>query len=267
MLISTVRSSEDDYNSIHIKHIVNGVCSPGFVVAMPLDNNLAHIGLFITAEEHRNKGIGKVVFHQALDALKGRNILIESVADRRGMYRNFGFTNSEQTIFSIKGIAQAIPGYKLPNDLEIRKVTEGNVGDVIAYDKSISTIDRSDHLTTWLLSSCSVTYAAFQDGCCVGFGSARECGPLYTIQPLYAESDEIAVAVIQALLTKEGISPGSKVVFYPVGQNKAQAVSLASKFGLTEVLPEFGFRMHTNEEVKFQWGKIFSITNKLNTII
>ena len=40
--------------------------------------------------------IDKVVFSEALEFLKGRDIVVDSVADHRSMYINYGFNLSKQ---------------------------------------------------------------------------------------------------------------------------------------------------------------------------
>ena len=127
----------------------------GHVLAMPLQNNLGYIGLFITREEFRGQGYGRKVMMAALKALDGKNVLLNAVAGTQDMYAKFGFHQSKMTCKFILGHVSSIPNDMSFYDVVVDLVTEENVCAIRDYDRAVSTIDRWDHQPQWLLSRTS----------------------------------------------------------------------------------------------------------------
>ena len=193
---------------------------------------------------------------------------MDSVADCRSMYLNFGFNISEQVAAIMFGTVHYKADYKYPADLEIREITVSTFDDIRPNDIDLSTIDRSDHLPRYIFSPRAKVLGAFDKGQCVGYCGLRmiEEG-CFKIQPLYGDSPSIATALIQSFLNRGWLSVGSKVHIYALLQNQQRIDSTIHQIRFDKENVSFRYRLHSKHEKKFAWENIYGITNALNTII
>ena len=208
----------------------------------------------------------------ALEDLRGRNVVLDGVPAMQDMYSKYQFKPSTVLIFGVelKAAAKGLCFAPQSTNIQLDRIDLDNIKSVMKFDKTISTIDRSDHLPGWIISNCSVSFGAFQDGACVGYICARYDSRLkrYKIQPLFADSDDIGLALIQALVNCPSMPAHPTLSFRPTVQNKERSLGVIQKCGeVLEISEVTTQRMHLVSEVKLPLHRVFSITNRHYTII
>lgn len=242
------------------------ICFTGHVLAMPLDNSLGYIGLFITKEDFRGHGYGTKVMKEALNSLKGRNVLLNAVEGTLDIYAKYGFKQSEMTSIDIIGAVGKMQNAK-HESINMEPISRLNVNCISDYDRRITSINRWDHMPQWLLSNASVCYMAVEEnsGKVLGYGAIRKAHGFYKIMPLYADSDEIASALFQTLL--DTVPKDTKVKLRIPIKNKDKCLQVLKPLGTFKAGTLVEFRLHTISDVLLPYHQIYSLANTENTLI
>ena len=240
-------------------------------MATKLDDQLAYIGNFVCQKEYRGRGIGKALFSYVLGGLQARTIILDSLINRTSFYAQFGFRLSDTLTFgvSVQTVTTKHTDVAHDLDLDLLPVTGDNIGRILQYDQTICSIDRLDHIPDWIMSDCSYALGAFQDGHCVGYICARfdDRVNIYRIQPLYADSCDIAKCLLGTLLHSPYIQPNCKLAFASLLDNRDESVALAEMVGTTEYPTFKAVRMVLKQNIHLLTKNIFAVTNQHNTII
>ena len=247
------------------------VCVSGYLLATPLHSHVAFIGIFITDEGYRRKGIGAALMRHVLGTLHGRNVLLNAVEGTQTMYSNFGFTQSELVTVNIYiDCATPMCDFTGPENLLVKRISGKDelVEAIREYDEAVSTLDRHDYMPQWLLAPNSVCYVAVRGVKCVGYGAIRDDGDFYKVQPLYADLPEVATSLMQALLSCEEFRPQSLVRFRALVQNQDESLQVAARFGATERRASTKeYRMYTLKDIELPHHKVYSMANTENTLV
>ena len=88
--------------------------------------------------------------------------------------------------------AKLIRGVADPN-IVIYAATADNIDSVVEYDGKVTSLQRSDYVTKWLLSDVTTSLVATRNGVVVGYGVVcLNKDNLYRLGPLFADSVVIA---------------------------------------------------------------------------
>lgn len=100
---------------------------------------------------------------------------------------------------------------KIPkNNIRIEIVTHDNTNAMLEYDRTIHSITNRDKFVCQWSAPPAIgepqygrsVLALDQMGKCIGYGTLRLFSDFYSIQPLYADNDEIAWALLVALVKR-----------------------------------------------------------------
>lgn len=124
-----------------------------------------------------------------------------------------------------------------------------------AYDRRFFPADRDSFLAPWIAHPTRTSLAAVRDGELCGLAVLRPCRTSSRIGPVYAESPEVAGALVSAVAAAD---PGVPVAIDVPDVNPA-AVRLAEQLGLT---PSFETaRMYTGPSPDIDHTGLFGITS------
>ncbi|MBL8593928.1 MAG: GNAT family N-acetyltransferase [Devosia sp.] len=197
----------------------------GCISVVKYGADYAFLGLYIVRPEYRGRGYGKAIWDAGIASAGGRSIGLDGVPAQQANYRKSGFEfahGSARWGGTLNGPAARHP--------PVRPLRADDFGAVAAFDRRHVPAPRESFLAAWLTPSPSRRSAGyFEAGRLRGYGTIRRCGIGSKIGPLFAETPEIA----EALLLTLGAAAGADPLFIDVPGPNGAAVELAKRLGLT----------------------------------
>ncbi|MFJ9060162.1 GNAT family N-acetyltransferase [Streptomyces sp. NPDC102409] len=182
------------------------------------------IGFYIARPEVRGQGYGIRTWRAAMKALDGRNVGLDGVVDQQDNYRRSGF----RTAWNHMRYA-GVPGEeKPPSDITVTDAGSVPFGLLASYDRRFFPARRDAFLSLWVGVPGHTALVALQDGELRGFGVVRPARSGARVGPLYAASDDIALALLNGLSASQ---PGAPVAL-DVPDVNVTAVRLMERLGL-----------------------------------
>ncbi|MEV6163502.1 GNAT family N-acetyltransferase [Streptomyces sp. NPDC052052] len=222
------------------------------VSAVRYGSGFGFLGFYLTRPELRGRGYGMRLWQAGMARLAGRNVGLDGVVAQQPNYRKSGFRSAWTTMRYEGRPAAAQPAppgivlvdaRRLPFDL------------LTAYDRRFFPAERDGFLASWISAPPHTALAAVHDGELRGLAVLRPCRMSSRIGPVYAESAEVAGALVGALAAT---GPGTAVAVDVPDVNPA-AVRLAEELGLT---PSFETaRMYTGPAPDIDHAGLFGITS------
>jgi GNAT superfamily N-acetyltransferase len=183
------------------------------------------MGLFIMRADLRRQGLGRVLWHERLRRLRARlepdaPIGMDGVFDMAPFYQSGGFRLLYCDL-RYEGEAAGTP------DSEAIPLQEVPWPDLLAYDLSVSAIERPEFIRSWLSQPGGKGFAWRREGRVAGYGFLRPCRTGFKIGPLYADDVDIARRLLESLLST---IPGSPAVL-DVPEPNRDAIALVAELG------------------------------------
>ncbi|WP_308101845.1 GNAT family N-acetyltransferase [Paraburkholderia madseniana] len=222
------------------------------ISAVAYGEHFGFIGLYIVKPAFRGRGFGMRVWQHGMDYLGNRNVGLDGVVAQQANYRKSGFRLAYRNI-RFQGVVQA----------SVQNATGSNILNASAlpferlldYDRQCFPAARERFLATWLGQPDATALAAVRDGQVAGYGVLRRCRTGCKIGPLFADSDEIASDLFDALAAR---MPG-EVIVLDVPETNPAAVALAERHGMTSVFETA--RMYTQNPPALQIEQVFGVTS------
>ena len=173
----------------------------GHCCMLSLDDTNAFVTTFITKPELRGKGIGRKVWDACMDAVKGKNVIVNAAPNREEMYNKLGFTVSKNRMeiqdyaFPLKKVE---PVEKVEEVAEVFNYQPSMFDKVYAYDQLIQPIERRDFVRNHIAQS-DIVKVALNDGKVVGYVCVRKNYKGFMIMPLYADNIKIARQLVHSV--------------------------------------------------------------------
>ncbi|WP_406014207.1 GNAT family N-acetyltransferase [Streptomyces sp. NBC_00984] len=210
------------------------------------------LGFYLTRPHLRGQGYGIQLWQAGMARLDGRNVGLDGVVAQQPNYRKSGF-RSVWTNMRYEGLPPA--GLPAPAGTELVDGRSVPFDRLAAYDRRFFPADRDSFLAPWIAHPTRTSLAAVRDGELRGLAVLRPCRTSSRIGPVYAESPEVAGALVGALAATD---PGVPVAIDVPDVNPA-AVRLAEQLGLT---PSFETaRMYTGPVPDVDHTGLFGITS------
>jgi hypothetical protein len=206
------------------------------------------LGFYLTRADLRGRGYGRQLWRAALAHLHGRNAGLDGVVAQQDAYRESGFRRA-WTHLRYEGTppAEADAGA----DVTLVDGRSAPFGDLADLDRRHFPAGREAFLSLWVGLPGHTSLAAVCDGRLAGFGVARPAQHGTRVGPLYADSSEIALALLS------GLSAGRPVAL-DVPDVNARAVRLTQDLGFE---PTFECaRMYTGPVPDFDTDGVFANT-------
>jgi hypothetical protein len=209
------------------------------------------LGFYIARPVVRGKGYGMQTWNAGMARLKGRNVGLDGVVAQQANYRKSGFRNAWNNI-RYEG-----PAFTAPAPAGVRLVDARSVpfDALAAYDRRFFGEPRDSFLATWITLPERAALVAIRDGRLAGFAVLRACQTTSRVGPLFADSLDIAAALVSALAKKMG---ATSLAIDPPDINKP-AVALLEGLGLK---PSFETaRMYTGANPEIDYSGLFGVTS------
>lgn len=222
------------------------------ISAIAYDEHFGFIGLYIVKPAFRGRGFGIQVWQHGMDYLGNRNVGLDGVVAQQANYRKSGFRLAYRNI-RFQGVVQA--STKSAAGSNILNASALPFEPLLDYDRQCFPAARERFLATWLGQRDATALAAVRDGQVAGYGVLRRCRTGCKIGPLFADSDEIANDLFEALVAR---MPG-EIIVLDVPETNPAAVALAERYGMTSVFETA--RMYTQDPPALQIEQVFGVTS------
>ncbi|MEO1146408.1 MAG: GNAT family N-acetyltransferase [Cyanobacteria bacterium J06638_22] len=210
------------------------------------------LGFYIVKPAFRGQGYGFQIWQAGLTHLEGRMIGLDGVVAQQSnylksgfqlAYRNIRYEGFGRDVTSQLPAIQTVPLSSLPMD------------SIIAYDRPFFPDDRQIFLQAWINQPDSTALGIVENQILMGYGVLRPCVQGYKVGPLFAETAEIADALLSALITK--VEP-DQPFYLDVPEVNPAAVAIAQKYGMTSMFETA--RMYRPTMPQLPTHKIFGVT-------
>jgi len=235
----------------------------GCISAVKYGNDFGFLGLYIVLPEHRGKGYGMGLWNAAMTRLGKRNVGLDGVVAQQGNYKKSGFNLAHRNVrYELKSENRAAAILtlesepKLTTNVELRPLDEVPFATVSHYDTGFFGIERPEFLECWINQPGAISSGAIDDGHLIGYGVVRPCMTGSKIGPLFANTDEIANALLVELLKE---TPPEGPVYLDVPEPNKSGSQLAEKCGMKPVFETA--RMYTKKDPELPLSQIYGITS------
>jgi len=163
------------------------------------------IGMVIVDNAWQRRGIGKRLFKGLLQALEGRDVMLQATAQGKPLYESLGFAaigHARQFHGHWQPPAEAGPSSSIAADELTRLMQPQDVPALLAYDQRERGLARPALLQALLAQMdadehCAVRMDAHGRLC--GYGILRRFGRGWVVGPLLADGADRAVALVKRL--------------------------------------------------------------------
>ncbi|AXL48908.1 GCN5 family acetyltransferase [Paraburkholderia caffeinilytica] len=222
------------------------------ISAVAYGEHFGFIGLYIVKPGFRGRGFGMRVWQHGMEYLGNRNVGLDGVVAQQANYRTSGFRLAYRNIrFQgvVHAFAQGASGSTILNASALP------FERLLDYDRQCFPAARERFLAAWLGQPDATALAAVRDGQVAGYGVLRRCRAGGKIGPLFADNDEIAGDLFDALVAR---MPG-EVIVLDAPETHPAAVALAERYGMTSVFETA--RMYTREPPAVRIERVFGVTS------
>ena len=209
------------------------------------------LGFYIARPTVRGKGYGIKVWDAGMARLKGRNVGLDGVVAQQHNYRKSGFRAAWNNIRH-EGLS---PEVAAPAGVSLVDARSIGFDRLAAFDRRFFPEARDSFLAAWISLPERAAMVAVQDGRLVGFAVMRACRAASRVGPLFADSPEIAAALVGALAAKTGAT----AVAIDVPDRNKPAVRLAEQLGLKPAFETA--RMYTGPDPAVDYAGVFGVTS------
>jgi hypothetical protein len=212
---------------------------------------LGFLGFYIARPQVRSKGYGIKVWDAGMARLRGRNVGLDGVVAQQHNYKKSGFRSAWNNIRH-EGTPAEVGSPRGVSLVDARSIAFDKLA---AFDRRFFPEARESFLAPWISLPERAAMVALKDGKPVGFAVMRACRAASRVGPLFADSAEIAGALVSALAVKTGAT----TVAIDVPDRNKPAVRLAEQMGLK---PSFETaRMYTGPDPAVDYAGLFGVTS------
>ena len=163
------------------------------------------IGMVIVDNAWQRRGIGKRLFKGLLQALDGRDVMLQATAQGRPLYESLGFAaigQARQFHGHWQPPVEAAPTVSPATDERTRLLQQQDLPALLAYDQRERGLARPALLQALLAQMdaderCAVSVD--EQGHLCGYGILRRFGRGWVVGPLLADGADRAVALVKRL--------------------------------------------------------------------
>ena len=163
------------------------------------------IGMVIVDNAWQRRGIGKRLFKGLLQALDGRDVMLQATAQGRPLYESLGFAaigHARQFHGHWQPPVEAAPTVSPATDERTRLLQQQDLPALLAYDQRERGLARPALLQALLAQMdaderCAVSVD--EQGHLCGYGILRRFGRGWVVGPLLADGADRAVALVKRL--------------------------------------------------------------------
>ena len=221
------------------------------ISAIRYGSSFGFLGFYIVKPEYRGKGYGIQIWNAGLEYLKGRNIGLDGVVAQQENYKKSGFELAYRNIRH-----EGCGGGNFPKDSGIVELSTLPFEIIDSYDRPFFPANRTQFIKYWINQPTCNALGIMQGDKLGGYGVIRKCRSGYKIGPLFADSQELAQILLNAL--KSGIS-STETIYLDTPEVNREAVELAERNKMTIVFETA--RMYTGKNPKMPLNRLFGVTS------
>ena len=221
------------------------------------DETFGFLGFYIVRPEFRGSGHGLEIWRHALANCNALNIGLDGVVDQQHNYRKSGFAFAYNN-YRFAGTARCMLAKLKTGPVAQISDLSSVSDDLRTYDRGLFPASRDVFLEHWLSASGHVSKVYADTGGIRGYATLRPCLNGYKIGPLFADTGEIAKALLGAILGALPEQHSEHEVFVDIPQPNASAMALADELRLSRVFETA--RMYSNHEPDIDLNRIFGVT-------
>jgi hypothetical protein len=212
---------------------------------------LGFLGFYIARPAARGKGYGLKIWDAGMARMAGRNVGLDGVPAQQANYRKSGFRLAWNNI-RYEGPP---PVGKPPAGVSLVDAQSVPFDRLAAFDRRFFSEARDSFLAAWITLPERAAMVALSDGELAGFAVMRACRTTSRVGPLFAESPDIAAALVSALAAKMD----AKGVAIDVPDINKPGVALVEAVGMK---PSFETaRMYTGTNPEVDHAGLFGVTS------
>ena len=212
---------------------------------------LGFLGFYIARPAARGKGYGLKIWDAGMARMAGRNVGLDGVPAQQANYRKSGFRLAWNNI-RYEGpppVGEPPAGVSL---VDARSVPFDRLA---AFDRRFFSEARDSFLAAWITLPERAALVALRDGKLAGFAVMRACRTTSRVGPLFADSSEVAAALVSTLAAKMG----AKAIAIDVPDINKPGVALVEAAGMK---PSFETaRMYTGANPSVDHAGLFGVTS------
>ncbi len=224
------------------------------------------MGFFIVRPEQRGQGLGRELWHTRrgllLDRLEpGAAIEMDGVFAMEHFYAAGGFVAQHRDL-RFTGVAGEMPGTGADRDaggaaagIEVVDLADVPFAVVEAYDRAHFPGPRPEFLRRWIARPGGHAVGVVDGDRCCGYAVIRPAVVGYRIGPLFADD----AAIAEALFAEVAARVEGAEVFLDVPERNADAMALAARHGMVEVVG--CARMTYGPPPAVPWDEISGVTS------
>lgn len=196
------------------------------IAAVRHSDAFGFLGLYITRDGWRGRGLGARLWQAGLAHLGDRTVGLDGVLAQQQNYGRAGFRASHRTIRHQGRVAPA----PAPDVVPVRPE---HLPALLALDRAASGVDRRAYLSAWFADSPHRrTLVLDRGGRIDGYGTIRACRSGAKVGPLHAADPHDATRLLAALAT---LSPPTEALFLDIPEPNYAALALARDLGFAQV--------------------------------
>lgn len=224
------------------------------ISAVRYGENFGFIGLYIVKPQWRGQGYGLKVWKAGLDYLAGRTVGLDGVLSQQDNYRRSGFVLAYRNM-RFAGITKPLPADDLPAAATLLSLQAIPLTMLLDYDRTCFPESRADFLRAWISQPGTIALGIIQQHL-LAYGVARQCRAGWKIGPLFADSRQLARALLSALLQK---IPAGEEYFLDIPACNADACELVQEQQMHMVFETA--RMYLGKPPDTDIRRIYGITS------
>ena len=220
---------------------------------MRYDGAFGFMGLFIMRQDLRGQGLGSLLWHWRRDRLldrlsPGATIGMDGVYDMVPFYERGGFRPAYRHVrYQGTAAGQA--------HSDVIALGGDDFAEIAPFDRAHFPAPREDFLRLWLTQPGAHVMGIRNGADLAAYGVARPCRKGFKIGPLFAQSDDDAVRLLDTLMA----AIAGDQVQIDVPEANPAAVDLVKRFNLSEV---FGcVRLYHGPAPTLPVKQIFAVTS------
>lgn len=198
------------------------------ILAVRYGEHFGFMEFYIVKPEFRGKGYGLAIWQAALDYLQGRTIGLDGVVAQQENYKRSGFTLAHRNI-RYEGVSQPAKSDWTTSPVRVVPLQKFPTNSLLTYDKNFFPEPRTEFLQVWIDQPGTTVLGTIDGTRLTGYGVIRPCRYGFKIGPLFADTTEIAEALLIAL--KQYIPAGATYYLDVPACNKA-ALVLVERHGM-----------------------------------
>jgi hypothetical protein len=208
------------------------------------------MGFYMVDPEFRGLGYGYKIWKAGHESLHGRVAGMDGVVEQQPNYMKSGYRLAYRNM-RMEGKATGVP----VTNKSLVRLSEISMLTLSDYDRKYFPARRDKFLNCWVNQPESFSLGWFQHEKMLGYGVVRKCRVGYKIGPLFAETNEIANQLMEALM---GFPASGQPVFLDIPEPNADAQRLAQRFKMHLVFETA--RMYHGNPPKVDLDHVFGVT-------